>query len=102
MTKENNGVMASFLCCNNLKTVVCEEGVTDLEYDFGGCTNLTEVTLPNGLEKMCIFGIFQQCYSLEEIHIPSTVNEVGEDAFKDTAFEKNMNRINIMLQGMDV
>ena len=44
---------------------------------------LTSIDLPEGL-KTIGFGAFRSCPSLNEVHLPSTLQEVGDDAFGGT------------------
>ncbi len=79
---------------------------------FGGCENLTNLTLPSGLEtienhafvicrKMSINGIpdsvrvidrqaFSHCAALESVTIPEGVTEIGELAFRGCTSLKNV------------
>ncbi len=52
------------------------------EEAFSYCSNLTNVTLSNGLEYIGV-GAFSFCNSIESIKIPATVNEICEYAFDD-------------------
>lgn len=47
---------------------------------FLECVTLTQVELPEGLEKIG-FAAFSCCRALKTIHIPSTVHEIGGGAF---------------------
>ena len=47
---------------------------------FSYCKNLTDITLPKGLEVID-YNSFERCESLESITIPDSVTEIGEAAF---------------------
>lgn len=51
---------------------------------FYGCTNLTVLTLAEGVEEIGD-GAFSVCSSLEEVIFPSTVRTLGENAFMSCA-----------------
>ena len=55
---------------------------------FSGCTNLRNIQLPDGLEK-----IGAECFSdsgLEEVVVPRNVVVIEEDAFKSS---KNLKKV---------
>ena len=52
------------------------------DYAFYGCTNLTSVTIPEGVTKIGAF-VFENCTSLTSITIPEGVTEIGDGAFSD-------------------
>ena len=82
-----NDVMAKD--CKNLEEVICEDGLVELNYDFGNCKKLRYVELPDSLEVI-IFRAFEGCSSLEDIKIPKNgkLIEIGANAFNKTAFEQ--------------
>ena len=61
--------------CVNLKTID--------NYAFSDCPQMTEVQLPEGLEKIGRYA-FANCASLSEIQIPTTVTRIGRYAFVGT------------------
>lgn len=68
---------------SGIRTVVIEEGVTGIGvYAFGGCSSLTDVTLPNSLKEIsgCAF---EDCSSLSNLVIPDSVVYIGPYAFQD-------------------
>lgn len=94
----------TFVGCDNLKTVIFEEGRTEIQsnalsycesietveipesvkvignFAFSGCGNLKSIELPNGLTTIGV-DAFNNCGSLENIVIPDTVTEIGSGAF---------------------
>ncbi len=50
------------------------------KHAFGGCTNLTSVTIPLSVDTIEI-GAFINCRGLSSVSIPSSVNSIGEYAF---------------------
>lgn len=50
------------------------------DYEFDGCTGLTEIVLPNGLETIGKFA-FRNCNKLTKIVLPETTTSIGESAF---------------------
>ena len=71
----------AFYGCEKLKTVVLEEGVTDIGRSaFRDCTALTSVTLPESLLSIGK-NAFDGCTKLEAITIPAGIEELGRVAF---------------------
>ncbi|MBQ3630342.1 MAG: leucine-rich repeat protein [Prevotella sp.] len=61
--------------------VTVPSGVTALEQEvFWHCEKLVSATLSNGL-KTIGHGPFSECYALETVNIPSTVESIGDYAF---------------------
>ena len=48
-------------------------------YAFSGCTNLTEVILPDGLENIGYAAFMSS--GIKEITVPKSVKNIGQDAF---------------------
>ena len=68
------------------KTYAVPDTVTELyESAFDGCTNLTGITLPNGLEIIGDYALLG-CSALTDINIPDSVTKIG-----DLNFYKNEN-----------
>lgn len=59
------------------------------EHAFYGCTNLTRVTLPVGLKRIC-GGAFCDCSGLEDVTIPNTVTTIDDDAFNGCSSFKHV------------
>ncbi len=75
----------AFSGCTNLETVVIEEGVKkigqykgplDSTYVFSKCTSLTNLTLPESLERL-ERSSFSYCTSLTDVEIPSNCEIFG-------------------------
>lgn len=66
-------------CCN-LNRVECSDIDTIGEFAFSKCYSLLSIKLPNSLKriKSCAFN---ECTSLCKMHIPFSVETVGDDAF---------------------
>ena len=100
---------SAFFGCEQLTTVEVGKGVETIEESaFGNCRNLTLVTFENGSQlKQVLNSVFRECVALEsitfpeglvtigeacfynatkfnEVHIPSTVTNVGFNAFSGT------------------
>ena len=66
-----------FESCKYIKKITFQEGSRLIEigeYAFTGCSALTSITLPNGLQKIETLA-FQKCTSLKSLTIPATVTE---------------------------
>lgn len=96
--------MLCFSQCSSLRTVIIEDGVTQLFREmfadadglesiiipesvtslpiclFGGCDNLVEVILPSGLKEIET-DVFSDCFKLKKIEIPDGVETIGQCAF---------------------
>jgi len=71
----------AFAKCQNLRTVIIEEGLTLLDKCcFGGCPELIEVQLPDSLEIVDDFA-FANCAKLEEIVFGTQLQSIGKQAF---------------------
>ncbi len=73
----------AFCDCDTLTTVVFAEGSklrSVCDSMFYGCTNLTEIVLPQGITSIGKKA-FYNCKNLTEFTIPSSVTSVGENAF---------------------
>ena len=73
--------VAEFNGCSNLTRVVLPEGLEIIYRNaFLNCTSLTDVTLPSTLKKI-YYSAFKNCTSLEEITIPAAVDEMQASVF---------------------
>lgn len=68
-------------CKADIKSVVMEEGVTDIgDYAFSGCGNLTSVTIPDSVTQIGA-SAFENCGSLGYIMLHPGVTGIGDGAF---------------------
>lgn len=88
---------AVFYNCESLKKV---EGLNDVTFvdgaacyehtlptrTFFGCTELTDVVLPDGLKTIST-SAFEGCESLESVALPNTVENIGGSAFKTSGIK---------------
>lgn len=65
----------------SLKKVVVGEGITSLTANFGRCTELTQVQLPDSLEVLGD-SAFSGCSKLRAITLPRNLTSIGNGAFK--------------------
>ncbi len=72
---------ASFNSCSSLKNVVMQEGLTEIDGAFSGCKLLTNIEIPNSVNKIDDSS-FSDCVSLAYINIPSGVTELGDNCFE--------------------
>ena len=74
----------AFLSCENLISVTGLEKCTNLKeiqpQTFRGCHSLSDIILPEGLEKIGRVA-FISCYKLDSIIIPSNVTVIDDGAF---------------------
>lgn len=67
----------------NLTAVTLPEGLVEIgEYAFFGCQNLESVALPESMTTLGYMA-FYACCNLESIIIPSSVNSIGISAFSE-------------------
>ena len=67
--------------CDNLKTVIFEEGITKIpQCLFANCNGIEEITIPNTI-KMIESYAFYNCVNLKNIIIPTGVESISEYAF---------------------
>ncbi len=73
---------------DRIKEIRVEEGIEGLgAMIFGGCTNVSKVSLPNSLKKIGQYG-FRGCTSLTEMVMPKDIEELGRNVFKGIALQK--------------
>lgn len=71
----------AFSGCTALTSVILPAGMERIGYEaFGGCTSLTTVKLPEGLTTIGDWA-FSECTALEEILLPKSLTTIGERAF---------------------
>ena len=68
--------------CANLKTVMFEDGTTEIaEGLFVGCTGIEQITIPDTV-TVIESGAFGGCINLKEIDVPNSVTEIQRSAFE--------------------
>ncbi len=75
--------------CTELTTVIFAEGckLTELSANtFKGCSSLSEITLPDGLDQVCE-SAFKGCVALKHLKLPITVKYFGNDMFSGCSFD---------------
>lgn len=79
VTVKENGIigMQSFSSCLNLQDVIIEKNVDIYDEAFQGCTNLTKMTLNEGITKIGDRFI-SNCSKLKEITIPNSIIDIYE------------------------
>lgn len=99
-------ILGDYSLGQNIKNVIVEEGIEEIgeyafecmimtnvelpstiktikEGAFAWCEQLETINLPEGLEKIEGYGSFTDCENLKEITFPSTLTEIGDEAFYD-------------------
>ena len=89
---------SAFQACESLTRVTIPDTVQTLgKYVFWGCTKLQDVTLPKTLSAISD-GCFRFCSALAELDIPETVEYIGIDALGSTAWLKQRQAENPLVQ----
>ena len=76
----------AFMGCTSLTSVEIPKTLTDAGYYyaiFNGCTNLTEITFEDGATT--IPSMLCKSTNITKVKIPSSVNSIGAETFKDCA-----------------
>ena len=91
--------------CANLKTVMFEDGTTEIaEGLFVGCTGIEQITIPDTV-TVIESGAFGGCINLKEIVVPDNVTEIQSSAFeycsslKTVKLSENLERIGVYAFG---
>ena len=72
---------AAFSSCTNLTRVTIGNGVTSIsDYAFAYCDGLTSVTIPDSVTSIGEYA-FDDCTNLTSVTIGNSVTSIGEDAF---------------------
>lgn len=83
-TTEHNGLPPQsgvFYNCNNLKTIIFEDGITKIpQCLFANCTGIEEMQIPNTVTSIGMYAFFA-CENLRNIEIADTVTNIDEYAF---------------------
>ena len=73
----------AFCGCTDLTSVTLPEGMIQISGSaFQGCTNLRSVTLPEGLDRI-LSDAFHGCTSLTSIALPEGLTNIGFGAFRN-------------------
>ena len=71
----------AFESCTNLTSISLPEGLTTIgERSFSGCSNLTSISLPESITSIGS-SAFSNCTSLTSISLPEGVTSIGSEAF---------------------
>lgn len=73
-----------------LNEVYFPEGTEEYNSAYAGCTNITEVNIPDGVKSVSS-GAFTNCKGLTSVTIPSTVTAIGTSAFRNCTALTNIN-----------
>ncbi len=69
--------------CTNLSIIKIPDGVETIgDYAFNGCTNLTSIKIPDSVKNIGAYA-FYGCTNLTNIEIPDGVKAIGNGAFND-------------------
>ena len=81
--------LGAFSGCRSLESLTLSEGVETIgEEAFSSLSSLKKLTLPQSLREIGPYAFFSTGTSQLEIVIPETVEKIGKDALKGTAFLK--------------
>ncbi len=74
----------------NLTAVTLPDGLVEIgNYAFSGCQNLASVTLPESLTTLD-YSAFESCKSLKTIKIPSGVTAIPENCFRECSLMESV------------
>ena len=63
------------------------DGITDIGYGAFSNRNFTEITIPEGITFIDTYA-FSDCYYLNKVHLPSTLERINEGAFDGCELEE--------------
>jgi hypothetical protein len=71
--------LGSFLGCTNLREITIPEGIRSIE-SFRGCSNLEKITIPKNVHTIN-YGTFENCTKLKEVVFEGTTyqDQEGQD-----------------------
>ena len=73
--------MRAFEYCTNLTSVTIPNGVLEIgQYAFANCSNLASITIPDSVTSIDSYA-FRNCSSLDNISIPNSVTRIGMYTF---------------------
>lgn len=81
--KNNPYVAAISVCDKDLTSYTLHENTKVIaNYAFAGCTQLTDIVIPDGITAIGDFA-FSKCTALKSISLPESIKKVGRLAFED-------------------
>ena len=86
--KSTYGLYPIFEGCTNLTTITLEEGLTIIPSQLLAKTNIKEISIPNSVEKI-EDSAFSECTSLEKVNL-GNVQKIGNNAFYGCTVLKNI------------
>ena len=79
---------SAFACCQSLESVTIPGSVTEIgEGAFESCSDLLILELTSGLKRVGAFA-FSECFSLRAFDLPDTVERIDRSAFTGTALQE--------------
>ena len=79
---------SAFACCQSLESVTIPGSVTEIgEGAFESCSDLLILELTSGLKRVGAFA-FSECFSLRALDLPDTVERIDRSAFTGTALQE--------------
>lgn len=82
----------AFMSCLKMTRIRFKPGTVDVTFEgngtFAECQYLMDVTLPQGLTKICD-SMFASCTLLSRIYIPASVTDIGMNPFTATRIQYN-------------
>lgn len=71
-----------FECCNGLENIVIPDTVTEIGWcAFENCTGLMQISLPKTLETIGSYA-FRGCKNLTSVKLPDAINSLGDETFR--------------------
>ena len=81
---------SSFYGCSDLTSVTIPNGVTRIaDFAFCGCSGLTSIEIPNSVTSLC-GSAFQNCTALTEVIIPNSIKVIEVSAFEGCSGLKSL------------
>ena len=79
-----------FMGCSNLTEITLPQGTVDLrKWTFSYCSSLRKVVIPDSVTQIGQ-GVFLNCSSLQELVIPSSVQTIGSGVFEGCSALSNL------------
>ena len=89
VTDDSSGTTLDRIYRRSLRKVEIGNNIRQLYRAFSGCTNLTSVSISNGLTSLG-YGGFQSCSSLSHVVVPNSVTGFGTYTFQNCYSLKNV------------